>query len=91
MSAIGPSLTVMKHLLNPTGEQAGGLDQYSRYRMFVERAVEAFGDPLTASRWLSVPNADFDDQPPIKYAAEVNYDLSHFEDRFIQIEHGIYS
>jgi uncharacterized protein (DUF2384 family) len=68
--------------------------QYQSFKSLVDRAVEVFGDKLTASRWLSMPSSDFDGKVPIQIAQSLEYDpdkmRSVFEPIFLQIEHGIY-
>lgn len=63
--------------------------EYRRYQVLVQRAVEVFGDAITASRWLSTPSADFRGRVPLQVAEEHDYSLDPFESMFIRIEHGI--
>lgn len=40
--------------------------ELARYRMLVSRVVDAFGDEIKASRWLSMPNRDLSGQTPLQ-------------------------
>ncbi len=60
-----------------------------RYRVLVSRAVEAFGDEIKASRWLSLPNRDLDGQTPIQALQASGYDMQVLEPILTRIEHGI--
>jgi uncharacterized protein (DUF2384 family) len=61
----------------------------ARYRQIVARAVETFGDELTASRWLSLPSVDFGGHTPLEIAQRSAYDLQSIEPVLTRIEHGI--
>ena len=60
-----------------------------RYRTLVARTVDAFGDEIKASRWLSLPNRDLDGQTPLQVAQKDGYDLKAIEPILIRIEHGV--
>jgi uncharacterized protein (DUF2384 family) len=66
----------------------------ANYRALVDRAVEAFGDEVKASQWLSLPNDQLQGQTPLELAEKTNYDPMTleeiFEPIFVRIEHGIY-
>jgi len=68
-------------------------EQYAGYKDLVDRAIEVFGDDLTASRWLSTPSHDLEGKVPLQVAQSVDYDPERmtqlFEPIFIRIEHGI--
>lgn len=59
------------------------------YRMLIERAVDAFGDEVKASRWLSLPNKDFNGQTPLQAAQKKGYDLQAIDPILSRIEHGV--
>jgi uncharacterized protein (DUF2384 family) len=59
------------------------------YRMLIERAVDAFGDEIRASRWLSLPNKDFNGQTPLQAAQKKGYDPQVIEPILSRIEHGV--
>jgi len=59
------------------------------YRKLVSRTVEAFGDEVKASEWLSRPNADFGNETPLAVAQKSGYDYRAIEPFLIRIEHGI--
>jgi uncharacterized protein (DUF2384 family) len=69
-------------------------NEYRNYKRLVDRAIEVFGDDLTASRWLSMPSVDLGGKVPLQIAISVHYDYPQmeaiFEPIFIRIEHGIY-
>jgi uncharacterized protein (DUF2384 family) len=60
-----------------------------RYRTLVARTVDAFGDEIKASRWLSLANRDFDGKTPLQVAQMNGYDLKAIEPILIRIEHGV--
>jgi uncharacterized protein (DUF2384 family) len=60
-----------------------------RYQGLVSRAVEAFGDEIKASRWLSLPNRDLDGRTPIQAVQANGYDMQVLEPILTRIEHGI--
>ena len=60
-----------------------------RYRGLVARAVEAFGDEIKASRWLSLPNRDLNGQTPIQAVQANGYDVQVLEPILTRIEHGV--
>jgi uncharacterized protein (DUF2384 family) len=61
----------------------------AQYRTLIARTVDVFGDEIKASRWLSLPNRDFDGQTPLQVAQKTGYDLQAIEPILIRIEHGI--
>jgi uncharacterized protein (DUF2384 family) len=68
---------------------AGPEHEMIRYRALVSRAVNAFGDEIKASRWLSIPNRDLDGQTPLQAVQESGYDMQVLEPILTRIEHGI--
>ncbi len=60
-----------------------------RYRALVSRTVDAFGDEIKASRWLSLPNRDLAGQTPLQAAQANGYDMQVLEPILTRIEHGI--
>lgn len=60
-----------------------------RYRGLVSRVVEAFGDEIKASRWLSLPNRDLNGQTPIQAVQTNGYDMQALEPILTRIEHGV--
>jgi len=68
---------------------AGPAHEMIRYRALVSRAVEAFGDEIKASRWLSIPNRDLDGQTPLQAVQKSGYDIQVLEPLLTRIEHGI--
>jgi len=63
--------------------------EIARYRALVSRAVDAFGDEVKASRWLSLPNRDLNGRSPLQVAQSNGYDIQALEPIFTRIEHGI--
>ncbi len=72
---------------NPAYQQRG-------YKSLVSRAIEVFGDEITADRWLSLPCADLGGRVPLQVAEDQDFDDKKwkdlFEPIFVRIEHGIY-
>ncbi len=60
-----------------------------RYRALVSRVVDAFGDEVKASRWLSLPNRDLNGQTPLQAVQSCGYDLQLIEPILTRIEHGV--
>lgn len=60
-----------------------------RYRALVSRAVDAFGDEVKASRWLSLPNRDLSGQTPLQAVQSSGYDMQVLEPILTRIEHGV--
>lgn len=75
-------------------EQMPHLGILTSYRSLVDRAVEAFGDEIKASKWLSLPNAELNGKTPLELAQKAGYNPQEldkiFEPIFVRIEHGIY-
>jgi uncharacterized protein (DUF2384 family) len=69
---------------------AGSAHRMKRYQILVARAVDAFGDELKASRWLSLPNRELAGLAPIQVAEKDGYRLKSIEPLLIRIEHGVY-
>lgn len=65
------------------------LERLSNYQSLVARVVDAFGDELKASRWLSLPNSDLDGETPLQVAQRDNYSALALEPILIRMEHGI--
>jgi uncharacterized protein (DUF2384 family) len=61
----------------------------ANYRALVARTVEAFGDEIKASAWLSLPNADLKGKTPIEAAQAAGYSPLVVEPLLTRIEHGI--
>jgi uncharacterized protein (DUF2384 family) len=61
-----------------------------RYRALVSRTVDAFGDEVKASRWLSMPNQDLNGQTPLQAVQTSGYDMQVLEPILTRIEHGVY-
>lgn len=59
------------------------------YRKLVSRVVDAFGDEVKASRWLSLPNRDLDGQTPLQAVQNSGYDMQAIEPILTRIEHGV--
>jgi hypothetical protein len=59
------------------------------YRALVARVVDAFGDEIKASFWLSLPNKDLNGETPLQAARESDYDPQVLEPILIRIEHGV--
>lgn len=68
----------------------GSEQRFVNYNELVDRVVDVFGDEIAASRWLSSPNADFEQKTPIDVAREHEYDRTVLEPVLIRIEHGVY-
>lgn len=64
--------------------------RFTNYRELIDRVVDVFGDEIAASKWLSTPNADFEQKAPIDVAREHEYDMTALEPVLIRIEHGVY-
>ncbi len=100
-----PSIPKLKHL--PTAEidrgssssQARGKTialgdsacDFSNYNRLVARVVDAFGDEVKASRWLSLPNAELEGASPLEVAEKDGYRGETVEPILIRIQHGIYN
>jgi uncharacterized protein (DUF2384 family) len=79
----------------PTPEPSVSTNAQMRaYENQVVRAIDVFGDAITANRWLSTPSNDFNGKVPLQFAEEVDYNdkiiKEKFEPIFGRIEHGIY-
>jgi uncharacterized protein (DUF2384 family) len=74
---------------HPQPTQVEGMQEFSRYKELVSRTVDAFGDEIRASRWLSMPNRDLDGRTPLEVAQNNGYDLEVLEPVLVRIEHGI--
>jgi uncharacterized protein (DUF2384 family) len=61
----------------------------TRYRALIARAVDVFGDEIKASKWLSLPNRDLAGKTPLQVAQSNGYDPEVLEPIFIRIEHGV--
>lgn len=69
---------------------AGPIRELANYRKLVDRVVDAFGDEIKASRWLSLPNAELKGETPLQAAQPSGYDPQVLEPLLARIEHGIY-
>jgi uncharacterized protein (DUF2384 family) len=65
--------------------------ELTNYRELVDRVVEAFGDEIKASRWLSLPNSELNGETPLQAVQRSDYDAEVLEPILTRIEHGIYS
>lgn len=63
--------------------------EIARYKTLVSRVVDAFGDEIKASQWLSQPNPELDGQTPLQVVQGSGYDIHLLEPVLIRIEHGI--
>ena len=68
---------------------AESLQPLTNYQTLVARVVDAFGDELKASSWLSLPNPDLNGETPLQVAQRENYSGVPLEPILIRIEHGI--
>ena len=68
---------------------SGPLQEMTRYRALVARVVEAFGDEIKASKWLSLPNRDLNGQTPLQTVQNNGYDFQILEPVLVRIEHGV--
>lgn len=76
----------------PGASQPGAAEpayEMTRYRALVSRVVEAFGDEIKASRWLSLPNRDLEGRTPLQAFQANGYDIQVLEPILTRIEHGI--
>ena len=80
----GPSLEPARPVLTASEELVN-------YRTLVARVVDAFGDELKASTWLSTPNGSLNGETPLRVAQGVGYETRILEPILTRIEHGIYS
>ena len=71
------------------GAEAPGSEEIVRYQALVSRVVDAFGDEIKASRWLSLPNRDLNGQTPLRVVQESGYDMQALEPILTRIEHGV--
>jgi len=72
------------------GLLAGPRLDLANYRKLVDRVVDAFGDEIKASRWLSLPNSELNGETPLQIAQRNGYDPQVLEPILTRIEHGIY-
>jgi uncharacterized protein (DUF2384 family) len=63
--------------------------EMARYQTLVSRTVDAFGDEIKASRWLSLPNPDLSGQTPLQAVQSSGYNMQVLEPILIRIEHGV--
>jgi len=61
-----------------------------RYRVLVSRTVDAFGDEIKASLWLSLPNEELHGQTPLQAVEKSGYDMKVLEPMLTRMEHGVY-
>ena len=96
--ASSPNFETSSGAVSPANLEAIGGDERAlrparemmRYRALIARTVDAFGDEIKASRWLSLPNRELDGQIPIQVAEKDGYSLRSIEPLLIRIEHGVY-
>jgi len=74
----------------PEEPSAATQRELTNYRKLVDRVVDAFGDEIKASRWLSRPNPELNGETPLQTAERNGYDLQVLEPLLTRIEHGIY-
>jgi len=72
-----------------TEPSAEPLAALANYQSLVARVVDAFGDEIKASRWLSLPHPDLDGKTPLEVAQRDNYNARLLEPILISMEHGI--
>lgn len=63
--------------------------EIENYRELVSRTVDAFGDEIKASKWLSMPNRDLGGQTPLQAVQTSGYDMQVLEPILTRIEHGV--
>lgn len=68
--------------VDPKLIDGGPQHEMARYRALVSRTVEAFGDEIKASRWLSMPNQDLSGQTPLQAVQTSGYDMQVLEPLF---------
>jgi uncharacterized protein (DUF2384 family) len=61
-----------------------------RYRALVSRTVDALGDEIKASLWLSLPNEELHGQTPLQAVEASGYDMTVLEPMLTRMEHGVY-
>jgi hypothetical protein len=74
---------------NQLGHAESAASEFTNYQILVSRTVDAFGDELKASRWLSLPNRDLDGQTPLQAVQNSGYDLRVLEPILTRMEHGV--
>jgi uncharacterized protein (DUF2384 family) len=52
--------------------------------------VDAFGDEIKASLWLSLPNEELHGQTPLQAVEKSGYDMKVLEPMLTRMEHGVY-
>jgi uncharacterized protein (DUF2384 family) len=90
--AISPSIKVAD--LPPTGGKELPVkmaNKMSNYKKLIDRVVDAFGDEIKASVWLSIPNADLNGETPLQMVSKNDYSVDLLEPILTRIEHGIYT
>jgi uncharacterized protein (DUF2384 family) len=65
------------------------LRELLNYRKLVARTVDAFGDEVKASMWLSMPNPFLDGETPLRAAQRDGYNFLILEPILTRMEHGI--
>jgi uncharacterized protein (DUF2384 family) len=75
--------------VTPKPIAAEAMHEIVRYRALVSRTVDAFGDEIKASRWLSMPNRDLGGQTPLQAVQGSGYDMQVLEPILTRIEHGV--
>jgi uncharacterized protein (DUF2384 family) len=89
--ATAPKPRVKPHVSAATRKEAEAAGQaIVSYRALVARTVEAFGDEIKASKWLSLPNKDLKGMTPLQLAEASGYSIESLEPILTRIEHGIY-
>ena len=80
-----------KSVISGTSQPIAGepVHEIVRYRALVSRVVDAFGDEIKASRWLSTPNRVLDGQTPLQAVQSSGYDMQVLEPILTRIEHGV--
>ena len=68
---------------------ADPIREMASYRALVSRTVEAFGDEIRASLWLSIPNQDLGGQTPLEVVQRSGYEMRPLEPILTRIEHGV--
>lgn len=70
-------------------EASASAQDIARYQALVSRTVDAFGDEIKASRWLSLPNRDLGGQTPLQVAQANGYDMQMLDAILTRMEHGV--
>jgi uncharacterized protein (DUF2384 family) len=64
---------------------------YERYRHFVARAVDVFGDDLVANRWLTTRQPELGDRSPLEVAQSEDFCTGNLDQILGRLEHGVFA